>query len=423
MTDGLAVFDSRKEIEKYFLKLWQPFLDINGEINENILIGKTILYTGSSKYNSGSGILKRIFLKKRYIGNKKDKILILDNDAEIPVTLCKIVLFNPVINKEEKIILKKLLEQKYYANQKVFKSLYYATKEYQEKLKVANIKNNGENYIAKSRAKASETIMKKYGVPYFLCRGEHYDNAIGTIMLEKFGTVTPMKNEEIKNKISATIKQRYGVDWFLERGEHYKKIENILLEKLGVTNPFLSEEIRAKALRKKLTSEEWLEAREFFKNKRIQEKLLKRTKKVNRSCSNFELEVINFLLENVSFKQPYFYDLHSDTQQFLVKSNYVSKKYYKVDFYDKELNLVIEIQGDYWHASPYIFKENDKIKFQSSTVLAKEIWERDRKRKQEIINTLNCDYIEIWEGRFKEDKEKIINQINYVIESKKNKEN
>ena len=50
---------------------------------------------------------------------------------------------------------------------------------------------------------------------------------------------------------------------------------------------------------------------------------------------------------------------------------------YEIDIYIPILNLGIEYNGDYWHANPNFYKSNDVIWRQT----AKQIWERDTKKK------------------------------------------
>jgi len=51
-----------------------------------------------------------------------------------------------------------------------------------------------------------------------------------------------------------------------------------------------------------------------------------------------------------------------------------------LDYYDETLNIAVEFYGDFWHANPLIYKENDSI----LGVSACEIWERDKIRENEI---------------------------------------
>lgn len=85
---------------------------------------------------------------------------------------------------------------------------------------------------------------------------------------------------------------------------------------------------------------------------------------------------------------------------------------YFLDFYDKTKNIVIEFNGDYWHANPNVYKENDIIYQHGEENIVKDIWSHDEKRKQEICEKLNNPtYIVVWENDYKKDKEGTINKL------------
>ena len=67
-------------------------------------------------------------------------------------------------------------------------------------------------------------------------------------------------------------------------------------------------------------------------------------------------------------------------------------------------NLIIELNGLYWHCSPKIYKENDLVKFPNNKfIYAKDKWKYD----EEKINFAkeNGYNVEIvWEDEFSEDK-------------------
>lgn len=62
-------------------------------------------------------------------------------------------------------------------------------------------------------------------------------------------------------------------------------------------------------------------------------------------------------------------------------------KSYYVDFYLPDINLVLEVDGDYWHANPSKYSAKDSIKYPGGRVLlAEEVWQKDLKRKNDIIS-------------------------------------
>jgi len=59
-------------------------------------------------------------------------------------------------------------------------------------------------------------------------------------------------------------------------------------------------------------------------------------------------------------------------------------KKYKCDFYIPKYNLIVEIDGDYWHANPEKYQPEDLIG--GKKLLAKDIWEKDKIKSKAIID-------------------------------------
>jgi G:T-mismatch repair DNA endonuclease (very short patch repair protein) len=75
-------------------------------------------------------------------------------------------------------------------------------------------------------------------------------------------------------------------------------------------------------------------------------------------------------------------------------------------FYDISINgtkLLIEVNGDYWHASPLKYKESDVFfnKWTASTLTAKEIWNRDAEKIKIAIDA-GFKVLVLWEHEIKD---------------------
>ena len=91
---------------------------------------------------------------------------------------------------------------------------------------------------------------------------------------------------------------------------------------------------------------------------------------------------------------------------------YSTTAVFNLDFYDKEKNLVIEFLGDYWHANPKIYESDAVFNRSKTPILAKQIWKYDNQRKRNICKVLNNPiYIEVWESDWKENPDKVIEEI------------
>ena len=104
-------------------------------------------------------------------------------------------------------------------------------------------------------------------------------------------------------------------------------------------------------------------------NKR--QKQWKKNNKLPNSSRNTKIEIIcKQLLEELGIKYVHQY-------------SEIGK--YWCDFYLPGFNLIIEVDGDYWHANPNKFSENDIIG--PKKIKAKLIWENDNKKSEDIINS------------------------------------
>lgn len=109
--------------------------------------------------------------------------------------------------------------------------------------------------------------------------------------------------------------------------------------------------------------------------------------KVNLSkISKAEKEIAAYLLsKNISFKTQY----------------HILNVPYSYDFYLPDSNLIIEYQGDYWHANPLKYKSGTLLSIiLKGKVLVDDIWARDALKKQSAI-TAGHNFISIWESEYK----------------------
>ena len=85
--------------------------------------------------------------------------------------------------------------------------------------------------------------------------------------------------------------------------------------------------------------------------------------------------------------------------------------------YDVKIgNILIEVNGDYWHANPIKYTEDTIFNFPNSKITAKEIWNLD-KYKELIANQNNYTLLTIWENELK-DIENVKQRIKNKIDKK-----
>ena len=128
--------------------------------------------------------------------------------------------------------------------------------------------------------------------------------------------------------------------------------------------------------------------------------------------SAISLEMFDKLIKNYKNNIVYY-----DENEYSVHTNKLCL--YHVDYYDKTLNIIIEFYGDFFHLNPKIY-DADFIQFKhhEKAILAKNRWQYDKERIDDIQQTLNCKVIIVWESTYKNDKKGTINSLIQMINNK-----
>lgn len=73
-------------------------------------------------------------------------------------------------------------------------------------------------------------------------------------------------------------------------------------------------------------------------------------------------------------------------------------------------NILIEVQGDFWHANPSKYKSTDLLNHYGTQMLASDIWEIDRKKKQLALEN-NFKIIYFWEDEINKCNDEELTQL------------
>ncbi len=142
--------------------------------------------------------------------------------------------------------------------------------------------------------------------------------------------------------------------------------------------------------------------------------LLKKVFNISK-ISNISLEFFNIINSKISkyFNEIYFGE---NEYKFFIFSDDINVLF--PDFYIKDINLVIEFYGDFWHANPKKYNSLDFIKSPMNK-LAHNIWGEDYKRIKKIQERFDSLVIIIWENDYRNNKELIIkNTIENIMKIK-----
>ena len=245
--------------------------------------------------------------------------------------------------------------------------------------------------MPKCREQYKQTMLKNYGTTHNFNKDCESRKKWEKRLLDEEGITNVFQRKEVIDKIKETMSERYGED-----GIYYNRAKGSTLEywidKLGKEkgvehfNKICYE--KGKSNRYEYYIEKYGEIEGV---KQWQERLKQLVHKnftyqigLNKKC--YDILDKNFIKYEKEFK--------------IFKEN--TQRYYSYDV--KIDNLLIELNGIYWHCSPKRYKPNDIVSFPGNIFIkAKDKWEYDRIKKETaekegyIVET-------IWEDEFSETK-------------------
>ena len=233
---------------------------------------------------------------------------------------------------------------------------------------IEDICNDYQNNLSLSDIKEKYKLCFKH-----ICWILNYKNIHIRTLSESYEKIVKHKNLE-------TCRKKYGVDNPSQSEIIKKKKADTFIKHYGVDNIWKTKEYA------ELTSKRW----SSYSIERKNELISKWGKHIGR-ISNLENKIIDMLNE---LKIP-------------IETQFKFPKYYhRYDIHIKGINLILEIQGDFWHANPNIYNENDILNFTKKIKhTAKELWDKD-KQNIKYAESQNYKVVQIWESEInKYDKE------------------
>lgn len=238
------------------------------------------------------------------------------------------------------------------------------------------------------KEKYKETCLKHFGQPHNFCKESASRKEWEKRLLEEEGITNVFQRKDVIDKIKKTMNDRYTSE-----EQYYNRIKGSTLdywvEKLGYEEGKKRYEEICYNKGKCNTYEYYVElygekAKEKYKEKFKQFFKGKHFDGLNKKC------------ENILKK----YNIEYTREYLLLKEDKIH--YYAYDF--KIHNLLLELNGLYWHCSPKKYKANDLVKFPNGHyILAKDKWDYDEAKKNYALNQ-KYKYAMIWEDEFSEDK-------------------
>ena len=174
--------------------------------------------------------------------------------------------------------------------------------------------------------------------------------------------------DRTRQKYKTTCNQLYGADNALSNGTiAYNKRNSTVNSKYGVKNVRQSTQVKEKINQTMLTRYGVLRISKLPKfGKNIQNKLESR---------------ISSALTRLDIGHTFSY--------------YVNRRQF--DFLINGTKILIEVQGDFWHANPIYYKSTDQIKFINNIKLVSSIWADDLDKKR-MAESYGYSLVYVWES-------------------------
>lgn len=241
----------------------------------------------------------------------------------------------------------------------------FQNQDIKEKIRLSNLEKYGVEQVQRSqvvREKTRRTCIQKYGGNSPMA-SSYVKNKIKQTNIERYGVQNVFANDDIKKKMRQTWIKKYGTDHPMKNLNMRKNRDDLLESKYGVRNPYKLQSVRINCL-----------------------------KSITR-VSKLQLCIKSLLLQNyIEFQQ-----------QFPILSY----------FYDFRIGkLLIEVNGDYWHANPLFYQQNQEINYpRIGKKLAKQIWAKDKEKYQCAIK-LGYKVVYLWQNQIKSmNSQQLIKQI------------
>ena len=108
-------------------------------------------------------------------------------------------------------------------------------------------------------------------------------------------------------------------------------------------------------------------------------------------------EEIDFKLGKSKSEKSFWYEKNREFEIEVIENGI--HKLYRVDY--KLENKIIEFFGDFWHANPKIYEENEKLKYVNMIKIAKDVWKADQIRI-DTLKSMGYDVLIVWESDYVE---------------------
>jgi len=228
---------------------------------------------------------------------------------------------------------------------------------------------------------------------------------------EKYGVNNVSKVGDVKEKKKQTFLKNYGVDNIWKDKEYYVWLHQYMLNKYG-----------AKSLPNRYgNTKKWWDS---LTDEQVKKISIKREKTRKRNWDNLTEKQRKIITKKRSDIHKKYWNSLTDDQKNAYMKGLLNRGFYSskleiriseslqkmginykwqfwiagkvYDFRIKQTKIIIEVNGDYWHANPQKYKSNDLIRYPGKFILASSVWKKDFE-KRKLAHKYGYNVLYMWE--------------------------
>lgn len=272
-----------------------------------------------------------------------------------------------------------------------------------------SISNYGVTNPQKSkevRTKVKQTCLSKYGVECSL-QDQRVRQKGNKTILKRYGCQNVSQNQSIKEKKRVTTRRNYSVDHHFQAQSVKHSIKQTNLDKYGCENPSQNEGVKRKKVQSMINH---YGSQNYLKTQQGKQKV--RNTCLDRygvecvlQSSDIRKRIESTNLSKYGSKYPvnklnHRSKLEQFVQTILIEQGIQYQSQYDINRYSFDFkvgNILIQVNGDYWHANPQIYQAQQYVKYpRGQPKMAKQVWEKDQIKKR-LAQSSGYKVVYLWQ--------------------------
>ena len=270
--------------------------------------------------------------------------------------------------------------------------------------------------LTEEEAKHQVSVLQRKRSPrspeYYISRG--YTEQEAEKKVGEYQSKLSKRNLETSTRLERQLRSRFSTKYWEAQG--YSKEEaaaitrknsqtvslDTFIEKYGETQGKQKYSEMCEYRRENYTLEGYQKRYGQIKGEQLWSKKFK-----NRHNSKKANRFFEELLSSIDTKKHKVYTASNNNGEYGVLDK-EENKYYFYDFVIPELKLCVEFNGDYWHCNPK--KYSPLYEHKQSGLLASDIWEHDRRKREVLQRERDFSIIVVWESDNLDEKLNLIKE-------------